>query len=113
MEKTPSFECNVKGKLEAILAEQISRLLSCGSIKPEVVNDITKDLRDQNLLPEQIESSLCTELKLICTKRYDTIMQDSDRLNGFGWSDAHIKVHMQRLLKTKLSEVASVLRAKL
>ena len=106
----PSFECNVRGKLEAILAEQIARLLSCGLITSPVVIEITDTLRAQHLLPEQIESTLCAELKLICSQRYETAMPESTRFNGFGWSESHLKEHMRRLLKSKLSETATVLR---
>ena len=110
--ENPTFECDVKGKLEAILSEQISRLLSCGSISSATAIKITDTLRENNLLPEQIEIILCKELKNICSQKYDVAMPSSSRLNGFGWSESHLKEHMKRLLKTKLAEIATVLREK-
>lgn len=110
--ENPTFECDVKGKLEAILSEQLSRLLACGSITSSTALKITDALRENELLPDQIEHTLCKELKNICSQRYDTAMPSSSRLNGFGWSESHLKEHMKRLLKSKLAEIATVLREK-
>ena len=67
-------------------------------------------LRSERLLPDQIETDLCKELKTICTMRHDEIMPSSSRLGGFGWSQNHMKEHMRRLLKSKLVAIASILR---
>lgn len=103
-------ECDVRGKLNAILTEQVSRLLISGSSTPQGVQSAMDQLRSERLLPDQIETDLCKELKTICTMRHDEIMPSSSRLGGFGWSQNHMKEHMRRLLKSKLVAIASILR---
>ena len=104
------FECNVRGRLEAILSEQISRLLSSGSIGCDDTRGIMETLKMQRLLPDQLEQDLCTEIQSICAQKFDEAIPTSSRLNGFGWSEGHLKKHMRRLLESKLSETATVLR---
>jgi hypothetical protein len=103
-------ECDVRGKLEAILSEQVSRLLISGSSTKEGIEMAMKKLRNERLLPEQIESDICKEIKIICTMRHDEAMPNSSRLDGFGWSQNHLKEHMKRMLKSKLEATASILR---
>jgi hypothetical protein len=103
-------ECDVRGKLDAILSEQVSRLLISGSSTKEGIEKAMQKLREERLLPEQIESDLCREIKIICSMRHDEAMPNSSRLDGFGWSQNHMKEHMKRMLKGKLEATASILR---
>ena len=104
------IECDVRGKLELILSEQVSRLIISGSSTNEGIELAMRTLKDHRLLPEQIESDLCKEIKIICTIRHDEAMPNSSRLDGFGWSQNHLKEHMKRMLKGKLEATASILR---
>jgi len=104
------MECDVRGKLEAILAEQVSRLLASGSKSAKDIECAMSTLREENLMPDQIERSLCTELKLVCSQKYDEALRTSTRLNGLGWSEGHIKDHMRRFLKEKIDATTAVLR---
>ena len=106
--KTP--ECDVKGKLDAIMTEQIARLMASGSLSHAKVEESMNQLRMQRLLPNQIESDICKELKNICQLKYETAIPGSKRMNGFGWSEEHMKSHMKKLMKSKLAATATVLR---
>jgi hypothetical protein len=102
--------CDVRSKLEAILSEQITRLLKSGMIQNHHVLEAMTVLRSKRLLPDQIESDICKELKKISLLRYDIAMPSSQRANGFGWSLEHMKSHMQKMLKCKIEEVSTILR---
>ena len=104
------MECDVRGKLEAILAEQMSRLLASGSKSAKNIEEAMEQLRKDDLMPEQVEKAICRELKVVCCQRYDEALRTSTRLNGFGWSEGHIKDHMRRFLKEKIDATTAVLR---
>lgn len=108
MSKTTT--CNVRGKLEAIISEQIERLLASGLLNHEKVELIMLKLSENNLLPNQIESDICKELKKICMLKYDIAIEGSKRLNGFGWSEEHIKSHIKKLMKSKLAASSTIIR---
>jgi hypothetical protein len=105
------IECNVRGKLEAILAEHVSRMLASGAASSKDIVSAMDLLRLKRLMPENVESDLCKELKNICTRRFEQAMPESNRLDGFGWSKAHIKEHMKRMLTAKLQEITTILRS--
>jgi hypothetical protein len=89
------MECNVRGKIEALLAEQISRLTSSGIKTREDIMHALKRLNDDQLMPNQIERDLCKEIKSSCKQK---------------WSVVHTQDHVARLLKSKLSELFTILR---
>ena len=104
------MECDIRGKLEAILAEQVSRLLASGSKTSKDIESAMIQLRSEGLMPEQIERAVCAELKIVCSQRYDEALQTSTRMNGFGWSIGHIKEHMRRFMKQKMDATTAALR---
>jgi biopolymer transport protein ExbB/TolQ len=103
---------DVRGLLENILGEQISRLLASKHIDKSEIDDLTRALKDSQLLPEQIEEDLAKELSSICNLRYESANAASHRLQGFGWSLQHMQEHMERVLKSKLEHLGTVLRTK-
>ena len=105
------MDCNIRSKLNEILDEQIKRLVAFGIKTEEDVKFAKKELRKHRLLPDQLETDLCKELKLICLKKYEDSKPLSTRLDGFGWSVAHIQDHMERMLKTKLQEIFIILKS--
>ena len=108
----PQFvECEIVQKIELILAEQITRLLASEKITAAKASESMKKLSESRLLPKQIEEDLCKELRNISLLRYSEALQGSSRKNGLGWSENHMKEHMRRLLKTKLTAVEFILRS--
>lgn len=105
-------EIEIKETLENILAEQMNRLFSTGSIKKDEMNFIITSLQNSRLMPEQIENDLTKELEAICSYRYDDAMLSSNRHGGFGWSLQHMQEHMERFLKLKLQKISTILRTK-
>jgi len=103
---------DVRGLLESLLGEQVSRLLSSKHISRGEIDDLTRALRESRLLPDQIEADLAEELRSICNLRYEVANVSSNRLNGFGWSLAHMQEHMERILKSRLELLGTVLRTK-
>lgn len=102
---------NIRGKLSEILDEQIKRLVAFGIKSEKDVDNAMNELGKNRLLPDQVETDLCKELKLICLKKYEDVKPLSTRLDGFGWSVAHIQDHMDRMLKTKLQEIFIILKS--
>jgi hypothetical protein len=103
---------DVRGLLESLLGEQVSRLLASKHINRSEIDDLTRALRDSRLLPDQIEADLAEELRSICNLTYEVANASSNRLNGFGWSLAHMQEHMERILKSRLELLGTVLRTK-
>ena len=103
-------ECEILQKLELMLSEQIIRLLASDMITTQKALVSMKKLSESRLLPKQIEEDLCKELRNISLLRYPDSLMGSTRKNGFGWSENHMKEHMRRMLKTKLSAVEFILR---
>jgi hypothetical protein len=101
---------NIKGKLEAILAEQMARLIASGSINNKGAEDIMKRLRTERLMPDQIELDICIELKKTCMIKMEEAITTSTRFGGLGWSEGHIKDHMKRCMKEKMDAFASIIR---
>jgi hypothetical protein len=89
------MECNVRGKIEALLAEQISRLTSSGIKTRDDIMQALKQLNEDQLMPIQIERDLCKEIKSSCKQK---------------WSVTHTQDHVARLLKNKLAELFTILR---
>ena len=104
------MDFDVRGTLETILAEQISRLLMSGNANLQEVEDIQIALKKHRLMPEQIECDLAKELSDACSFKYDDIVQTSNRLDGYGWSVQHLQEHMERMLKQKLQQLSTILR---
>jgi hypothetical protein len=103
---------DVRGLLENILGEQISRLLASKHVDKSEIDDLTRALKESQLLPDQIEEDLAKELSSICNLRYEMANSASHRLQGFGWSVKHMQEHMERVLKSKLEHLGTVLRTK-
>jgi len=104
------MDFDVRGTLETILAEQISRLLLSGNANLQEVEDIQASLKKHKLMPDQIECDLTKELATACNFKYDDIVQTSNRLDGYGWSVQHLQEHMERMLKQKLQQISTILR---
>jgi hypothetical protein len=68
-------------------------------------------LEAEGLTPDQIDQQCCAELLRVTQERYES-PQNSDRLDGFGWSSSKIQEHMKRYLKEKLTRMCHVLRTK-
>jgi hypothetical protein len=111
MEGTQFVECDIVQKIELILAEQVTRLLASDMMTSKSASESMLKLSESRLLPKQIEEDLCKELRNISLLRYTDALQGSTRKNGFGWSENHMKEHMRRLLKTKLSAIEFILRS--
>ena len=103
---------DVRGQIEAILGEHVSRLLASGHLLKSEIDDLTAALRESKLLPDQIEADLAEELKSLCNLRYEIANAESRRLDGFGWSVNHMQQHMERFMKSKLEQMGTVLRTK-
>ena len=104
---------DIRGLLENILGEQITRLLASDHLKRKDVQTVTNALRESKLLPDQIEADLAQELQTICGLKYESANTSSNRLDGFGWSLYHLQEHMRKVMESKLSSVGIVLRTKL
>jgi len=103
--------CEIRSTLEAILAEQISRLITTANLTEHQTDEIMKTLKDARLLPDLIERDLCKELKSVCSIRFDSPNASSTRFSGLGWSLPHINLHMKRLLTKKMAAVSTILRS--
>ena len=111
--KNEDLDCDIRGTLENILSEQISRLLSCGTLEESQIGDVLNILKSEGLMPDQIDLALAHELRVMCTSRYDDVMPTSNRLGGWGYSMERIQTHMERELKSKLSALSTVLRTRM
>lgn len=67
-------------------------------------------LVEQGLDATSIDKSLCAELKLVLVRRYEHPIA-STRLEGYGWTVAHVKDHMRRLLKSKMQQAGALMRS--
>ena len=102
-------DCSVRLHLENLLTEQIDRIVADGSLSKDEFDGIMNELRENKLMPEQIDSELATKLKELCTWKNAEVSK-SARLDGYGMSIEYITTVMIRLLKSRLSEIATVLR---
>lgn len=102
-------ECDVAGKLAAVLSEQIRRLTESSIMSAEDSLRAFAELREKKLTPEAVEQTLWLELKTICSVKHQKIA-DSKRRGGYGFTLDHIKEHMRALLKRELDRTAAVLR---
>lgn len=66
-------------------------------------------LQQSRLTPEDIDRDCCAELIRVQRERYES-PQNSDRLEGYGWSSTKIQEHMKRFLKERIQEMCHVLR---
>ena len=66
-------------------------------------------LEDMGLDIKSIDRDCCSELQTILNKRYDDPI-GSNRLNGFGWTSAHVNDHMKRFLHSKMQSAGHFLR---
>jgi hypothetical protein len=105
------MNCNVRANLENLLDEQMNRIVADGSIDKENFDEIMQDLRDNQLMPDQLDSELASKLKELCMWKNEEVSK-SPRLDGYGLSVEYITTVMDRLLKAKLSELATVLRTR-
>jgi len=103
------MNCSVRVNLENLLDEQMNRIVADGTVDKEDFDDIMRDLKDNNLMPDQLDSELAAKLKELCTWKNAEVSK-SNRLEGYGMSIEYITTVMDRLLKSRLSEVATILR---
>jgi hypothetical protein len=81
-----------------------------------VVNDTDKvdrafeALVELGLTLEQVDQKCCAELKTILNKRYEDPIPNGTRLQGHGWTRAHVEDHMNRYLTKLLQDVNVHLR---
>ena len=101
---------NLRQKLEVLIAQQSSRVLNSGASTPDLMQSAFQNLKLNHLLPADIERDVCNELYEVCSQKLDVINTYSNRQLGFGWSTNHIKDHMRRFLKEKISKVYEIMK---
>ena len=100
-----------RAALDELFDQQRARLLaSLDSEGAARVDEAFDALVDHHLDVESIDQSLCTELKLVLVRRYEHPIA-STRLEGYGWTVAHVKDHMRRLLKSKMQQAGTLMRS--
>jgi hypothetical protein len=80
----------------------------CKRARGNIAN-LYKLLEEARVTPEDIDKACCAELIRINDLRYE-IIQKTDRADGLGWSSSKMTEHMDRFLKTKISDMCSVMR---
>lgn len=85
--------------LEELIEKQLQKL----------TEEDKKALEKHNLMPIDIDKKITKELIRVCTERYEEPLQDSNRLDGYGWSKHRIQEHMTRYLKEILFQVYQIL----
>ena len=90
-----------KDTIEEFFNAQRERLET--SFDAKLVSQAYEALEAHSLDATGIDCACAQELCEVLKKKYDKEI-GSRRLNGFGWTMAHIKDHMMRFLKTKLEE---------
>ena len=93
--------------IEDLFNEQKRRLLL--KYSEESVRTVWLQLEDKCLLPENIDNKIAIELARVSQLRYEENI-GSNRLEGFGWSSAHIKDHMKRFLQGLIKESSAVMK---
>jgi len=96
--------------LQELFSQQRQRL-EC-VVHPEKVNEAFQKLEQMGLDVDSIDKDCCSELLTILNKRYDDPI-GSNRLNGHGWTTAHVNDHMKRFLCTKIQSAGNYLRQQL
>jgi len=94
--------------LEMLFDQQRERLSMVLGL--DVVLLAFKDLETQGYDVVSLDRDCAEELKSIISKTYDRPI-GSSRLDGFGWTPAHVKEHMRRFLHTKMMHISEVLRS--
>ena len=94
---------NFRSSLEELFNEEINRLRDVD------VNQLWTSLSEALLTPDEIDKAVTTELIRVAGLTYETI-QNSDRMEGFGWSTTKIKEHMRRFVSLKIQQLVHLLR---
>lgn len=94
---------NFRNSLEELFNEEIKRLRNVD------VSVIWTSIVDAKLTPDDIDKDITLELIRVASEKYET-MQNSDRMEGFGWSTTKIKEHMKRYLTMKVQQLVHLLR---
>ena len=97
-----------RSALDELFQQQRVRLTTVAG--PERVNAAFEALKAMNLDAEAIDKRCCVELQQILSKRYDDPISSS-RLSGYGWTTAHVKDHMRRLLQSRVQHAGQVMRS--
>jgi uncharacterized protein (DUF1810 family) len=98
-------------KIQAIYEQQSQRLkmtMNDGAF----VDHLFEKLYSHGHSPTEISKRCCNELKLVLIKRYEEPI-GSNRLDGYGWTRAHIEDHMKRYLASQLEEAGAFLKYEL
>jgi len=96
-----------RSALQELFTQQRQRL-ECVVDKTNVDTAFQK-LEEMGLDIVSIDRDCCTELQTILNKRYDDPI-GSNRLNGMGWTSAHVNDHMKRFLQSKMQSAGHFLR---
>jgi hypothetical protein len=95
-------------KIQAIYDQQSQRLKVTLQDGP-FVETLFQQLYSKGHSPLEISKRCCAELKLVLAKRYEEPI-GSNRLDGYGWTRAHIEDHMKRFLAAQLEEAGASLK---
>ena len=93
--------------LQELFTQQRQRLECVKDTKK--VQEAFQKLEEMGLDVETIDKDCCSELQTILNKRYDDPI-GSNRLNGLGWTSAHINDHMKRFFQAKIQSAGQFLR---
>jgi len=96
-----------RSALQELFIQQRQRL-EC-VVEKSNVDTAFKKLEEMGLDIVSIDRDCCTELQTILNKRYDDPI-GSNRLNGLGWTSAHVNDHMKRFLQSKMQSAGQFLR---
>jgi hypothetical protein len=97
-----------RSKLENYFYQQKQRMINVTHNR-ELVEKLFDDLQSKEYGPVDIDERCCNELKTVLLNRYDDVIQTT-RLQGYGWTRAHIEDHMKRYLNAQLREAVSILK---